>query len=201
MKRIGIFGGTFDPPHAGHLGVARAALRSGAVDEVWMMVSPQNPFKTGRDISPEADRIEMVRLLLDTLPMEERDRIRVSGFETRLPKPTYTITTLRALKAAYPECAFILITGGDNLSAFGRWREPEEILRDYGLIVYPRPGDSAWDSTHIPAGCVILEDVPLFDVSSTEIRRTASECPGKLAEVVPGKVAEYIINKGLYGKR
>lgn len=201
MKRVGVFGGTFDPPHAGHLAVARAVLDSGAADEVWMMVSPRNPFKADRVISPEADRLNMTRLAVDSLPEPYRSRITVSDFETRLPIPTYTVTTLRALSAAYPDIAFRLIVGGDNLSAFSRWKNPEEIISDYGLIVYPRPGDSEWEKTYIPSGCVIIKDVPLYPVSSTELRRVAEEEPAKLPDLLPGAVGQYIIQNGLYGKR
>lgn len=200
-KRIGIFGGTFDPPHYGHLGVARAALASGEVDEVWMMVSPLNPFKVDNLISSEADRLEMTRRALESLPPEERMRISVSDFETMLPQPTYTVTTLRALSSAWPDCLFRLIVGGDNLSAFKKWKNPEEILSNYGLIVYPRPGDSEWDPTLVPTGCIILNDVPLYQYSSTEIRAMALRDPDKLYKMVPESVAQYIFKHHLYVKR
>lgn len=198
MRHIGIFGGTFDPPHEGHLGVARAALRSGLVDEVRMMVSPENPFKAGRRMTPARERLRMVELAIDSLPEDERSLIHASGFELSLPTPTYTIDTLHALGTAYPDCHFHLIIGGDNLTAFRRWRGPDEIMRDYGLIIYPRPGDSEWDPTLLPSGCVILEDVPLFPYSSTEVRRVAREEPERLHEMLPGRVAEYVLSHGLY---
>lgn len=201
MKRIGIFGGTFDPPHAGHLGVARAALHSGEVDKVWMMVSPENPFKTGRAITPAEERLRMVQLAIDSLPPADREGIHASGFELGLPKPTYTVSTLRALGDAYPDCHFMLIVGGDNLSAFSRWREPDEIIRDYGLIIYPRPGDSDWDPSRLPSGCVVLKDMPLFPYSSTEVRRAASADPDKIREMLPAEVAHYVITNRLYDHR
>lgn len=196
MCKIGIFGGTFDPPHAGHLAVACAALRQGEADEVWLMVSPQNPLKQGRRMSAEADRLAMARLAVDSLPDDLRSRIKVSDYETHLPRPSYTVATLRSLRKDYPGCRFRLIVGGDNLESFGRWREPEEILRDYGLIVYPRPGEEATSASNLPAGCVILRDVPLKGESSTSIRR-AIAC-GEEPQGLPPGVADYIKQKGLY---
>lgn len=200
MKEIGIFGGTFDPPHRGHIAIAEAALRQCGLDEVWLMVSPENPFKSGRRITPEADRLRMAALAVKELPEDLRDRIRVSDFETRLPRPTYTVATLRALREAYPDCRFRLIIGGDNMSAFSKWREPEEIIRDYGLIVYPRPGDETWDPTQMPPECVILKDVPLMPVSSTEIREClrSGSAGGCDRTVAPG-VARYINEHHIYG--
>ncbi|MDE6009893.1 MAG: nicotinate (nicotinamide) nucleotide adenylyltransferase [Muribaculaceae bacterium] len=202
MKRIGIFGGTFDPPHLGHLAVAQAALQSGEVDEVWLMVSPENPFKSGRRISPEADRLAMARIAVESLPEDVRSGLHVSDFETRLPTPTYTITTLHALREAYPGCSFRIIIGGDNLTAFSRWRAHEEILRDYGVIVYPRPGDDPRDTGEIPPECVVLSDVPLFPYSSTEVRSLLSDTDGqgRGSGMVPEGVVRYIIKHRLYGK-
>lgn len=200
MRRIGIFGGTFDPPHPGHLGIASTVVTSGEVDEVWMMVSPRNPFKKDKEISGEKERLEMVRIAVAELPANIRNKIKVSDFETRLPQPTYTIITLRKLKELYPYCAFRLIIGGDNLSAFSKWREPEEILRDFGLIVYPRPGDSDWNTSELPQECVIIENVPLFPYSSTEIRRIAREEPSSLSNIVSEELADYILKHRLYEK-
>lgn len=200
MKRVAIFGGTFDPPHEGHLGVARRVAESGIVDEVWMMVSPENPFKAGKRLSSEEDRIRMTQLAVESLPAEIRRKVRVSDFEARLPLPTYTVTTLRALKEAYPDCSFRLVVGGDNLTAFGRWRNPYEIINDYGLIVYPRPGDECNDKSGLPPGCVIIEDVPLFPCSSTEVRRLIANGDWDAVEgIVPKKVADYIKEREIYG--
>ncbi len=195
-RTIGIFGGTFDPPHAAHLAVACAALRQGGVDEVWMMVSPCNPFKSGRRMSPESDRLAMTRLAVESLPDECRRRIKVSDFEMRLPRPSYTIATLRALSAAFPGCSFRLIIGGDNLAAFGRWKNPDEIISHYGLIVYPRPGEEASASDKMPPGCVILKGVPMKADSSTAIRHDLAN--GIIPDGLPDRVARYINDKGLY---
>lgn len=196
LRRIGIFGGTFDPPHCGHLAVASAALTHGGVDEVWLMVSPCNPFKHGRRISPVADRLAMTRLAVGSLPQALREHMHVSDFETRMPTPSYTIDTLRALAAEYPGCSFRLIVGGDNLTAFRRWKSPDEIIRDFGLIVYPRPGDEADGCDKMPPGCVILRGVALKGENSTAIRRALAR--GAVPCGVPAQVARYINDKGLY---
>lgn len=196
VRTIGIFGGTFDPPHEGHMAVACAALRQGVADEVWLMVSPQNPLKQGRCISPEADRLAMTRIAVESLPSEMQSRIRVSDYESRLPRPSYTVATLRALKRDYPDCRFRLIVGGDNLESFHRWRSPEEILRDYGLVVYPRPGEDASSASNLPAGCVILRDVALKGESSTAIRQALAQ--GRRPEGLPAGVADYIKENALY---
>lgn len=195
---IGIFGGTFDPPHCGHLAVASAALQQGGVDEVWLMVSPCNPFKSGRRISPESDRLAMTRLAIDSIPQPQRRYMRVSDFETHMPRPSYTIATLRALAEAYPDCTFRLIVGGDNLSAFDRWKSPDEIIRDFGLIIYPRPGDEEAECDKIPPGCVILQGVVLKGENSTAIRRALAR--GGEPEGVPPQVVRYINDKGLYNE-
>lgn len=198
---IGIFGGTFDPLHVGHLAVAEAALRQCGLGEVWLMVSPENPFKSGRRITPEGERIEMCRAALESLPAELRGRIHVSDFETRLPRPSYTIDTLHALDEAYPGCRFRIIIGGDNLDAFDRWRSPEEILTRYGVIVYPRPGQTTADMSKIPSGCVILKDVRLMDVSSTELRGLLRDGDtAGLAGRIPEAEIKYIKEHHIYDR-
>ena len=196
---IGIFGGTFDPPHAGHLAVARAALREGGVDEVWLMVSPENPFKSGRHITPERERLEMTRRLLAALGPAERQRIRVSDFEMHLPRPTFTAVTLSELRHAYPGCEFRLIIGRDNLSAFSRWRDPEDILRHHRLIVYPRPGDAEWQESKIPPQSVILRDMPLLDISSTRLRELARS-GADVSHLTSPEVATYIKQHKIYDR-
>lgn len=201
MKRIGVFGGTFDPPHAGHMAVAEAALRQCGLDEVWLMVSPENPFKSGRRMTPEAARLDMARLAVASLPAESRARIKVSDFEVGLPRPTYTINTLHGLDRQYPGCRFSIIIGGDNLSSFGKWRDSEEIASRYGIIAYPRPGEELPAETQMPPGCVILKDVLPMDVSSTRIREVlkSAGCPDADIAVAPD-VVRYIKENHIYDR-
>lgn len=171
MEKIGIFGGTFDPIHNGHLEVARQALLQCGLQQVWFMVSPQNPLKKDKEISPFGLRLlmasEAVKDYVRKYP-ELNGRLLVSDFEDSLPKPSYTIDTLRALDGHMGPRVPVLIAGGDNLRLLDRWREPDAILRDYGLIVYPRDEMPPAD---VPEGVTVLKDIPLMDISSTEIRR------------------------------
>lgn len=163
MKKVGIFGGSFDPIHVGHVALARYALEHAALDEVWLMVSPRNPLKPAGTVASDADRLAMARLAVEDIP-----GVKVSDFEFSLPVPSYTWLTLTSLRDAYPDNSFRLIVGGDNWAHFDRWRNPDKILGGFGVIVYPRPGESAGAAR---PGVEILEDAPQMDISSTEIRR------------------------------
>ena len=207
MKTVGIFGGTFDPMHRGHLSVAMNAIASGSVDEVWMMISPENPFKHGFLITPAPLRVEMARLLVGS--MKAGASVKVSDFELSLPTPTYAITTLRALRRANPDCRFRQIVGADNVADFDKWRESDAILRDFGLIVYPRPGYNVRPGDgRCPPGSVILSEVPEVDAGATEIRSLFADMaadPGhagadikRLAEVLSESQIDFILANRLY---
>ncbi|MCM1291162.1 MAG: nicotinate (nicotinamide) nucleotide adenylyltransferase [Prevotella sp.] len=171
MKRIAIYGGTFDPIHNGHLMLANYVAQSGLVDEVRLMVSPLNPFKTGVQISTDRIRLEMARTACRNL-----DNVSVSDFEMTLPQPNYTAHTLEALSEHYPEDEFSLLIGADNLLVFDKWCEPEKILQNHRLIVYPRPGYNT--DADIPTsilensrhGIILLNDAPVAEISSSFIR-------------------------------
>ena len=131
--RIGIFGGTFNPVHLGHTALASYICNLGLVDEVWLMVSPQNPFKQDHQLLDEA-----VRLRLATLAVQDFPRLRASDFEFHLPRPSYTYVTLQELTRTCPDDTFSLIIGADNWEKFPGWRNADDILARYPLIVYPR---------------------------------------------------------------
>ncbi|MDE6631620.1 MAG: nicotinate (nicotinamide) nucleotide adenylyltransferase, partial [Muribaculaceae bacterium] len=131
---IGIFGGSFDPIHEGHVNLAKYVLDHTDLDEVWLMVSPLNPLKPQGYVATNEQRLEMARLAVEGIP-----GIRVSDFEFHLPIPSYTYKTLTELKKSYPDHDFRLIIGGDNWADFYRWRNPKEIVSDFGVIIYPRP--------------------------------------------------------------
>ncbi|MCD8265743.1 MAG: nicotinate (nicotinamide) nucleotide adenylyltransferase, partial [Prevotellaceae bacterium] len=134
--RCGIYGGSFNPIHNGHLGLARSLLREGLVDEVWLMVSPLNPFKQGSmELLPD-----QVRLRLATLAVEGEPRIKVSDLETRLPQPSYMAVTLQRLRESFPRHEFTLVIGSDNWPRFPDWHKSEEILSHHHIIICPRPG-------------------------------------------------------------
>ncbi|MBO4906513.1 MAG: nicotinate-nucleotide adenylyltransferase [Bacteroidaceae bacterium] len=193
--RIGIYGGSFNPIHKGHTGLARWIVEQGLVDGVWMLVSPQNPLKTGRQLMDDELRLRLAKLAVEE---EERlaygcsrGRIRVSDFEFQLPRPSFTVDTLAALKRTYPEHEFVLIIGADNWLAFPKWHKGDEILASCNLIIYPRPGYNV-DKKSLPSG-VRLVQPPLFDISSTEIRKQIATNPSYSGEGLAASVWREIL--------
>lgn len=166
MRRIGVFGGSFNPIHLGHLAVAQAVIHQNLVDEVWLMVSPQNPLKqAATDLAPEQDRLALARLAV-----KDCSNVFVSDFEMLLPRPSYTWRTMEALQEKYLEQRFSLIIGADNWLNFNRWAQHEALLAAYPLLVYPREGYPISADTLPPS--VHLIDAPLFPFSSTTIRES-----------------------------
>lgn len=164
MKHIGLFFGSFNPIHVGHLIVANSMLELTDIDQVWFVVSPQNPFKERKTLLDNHHRLQMVRVAID-----DNYRMRACDVEMHLPIPSYTVVTLAHLAEKYPDKRFSIIMGGDNLENFRRWRNYEYILENYSLYVYPRPGSVLDDL----AGHrnVHLVDVPMMDISSSYIRQ------------------------------
>lgn len=167
-KKIGIFGGTFNPVHNGHLALANYLCEYCGLDELWFMVTPCNPFKKNDILLPDYARLEMVRAAVSGY-----NKFRASDFEFNLPKPSYTVDTLAALRTAYPDCEFALIIGADNYVAFDKWRNPDEIMRHHSIIVYGRPGYEI-DKSLLPPN-VTAPDTPLIEISSTFIRQSVSK--------------------------
>lgn len=188
MIRTGIYGGSFNPIHTGHTTLGKALVDSGMVDELWFLVSPQNPLKKDSELLDDQHRLELARIAV-----EESDVLRVSDFEFTLPRPSYMINTLEKLESAYPHRAFTLVIGADNWERFPRWYKSEEILAKYPIIVYPRPG---FLLENVPE-TVQIADTPLLDISSTEIRERISQ--GKFdGEGLHPAVWKEIQEKGYY---
>lgn len=163
--RCGIYGGSFNPIHNGHLELSRSLLRQGLVDEVWLMVSPLNPFKQGsRELLPD-----QVRLRLASLAVEGEPRIKVSDFETHLPQPSYMAVTLQRLRESFPQHEFTLVIGADNWPRFPDWHKAEEILALHHIIICPRPGFEV-RARELPPN-VSLAPTPLLPISSSGIRQ------------------------------
>ena len=167
-KKIGIFGGSYNPIHIGHLALANYLCEFGDLDEIWFMVSPQNPLKQNNELWDDELRMELVRLAV-----QGYSKLYASDFEFHLPRPSYTIDTLDALKKAYPNDEFTLIIGADNWQLFSRWKQPEEIITRHPLIIYPRPGYNIDEST-LPVS-VRLVNTPLLEISSTFIRKSLKQ--------------------------
>lgn len=169
--KIGIYGGSFNPVHFGHVGLARWVIENTDLDELWLIISPNNPLKPAGLLAPEEERLAAVREAVKDIP-----HVKASDFEFSLPRPSYTANTLRELQKAYPEHEFTLVIGEDNLAIFDQWREHEYIASNFRVFVYPRRGSSKIEDLRFKIedflSLIFLKDAPLFDISSTAIRRS-----------------------------
>ena len=196
--KVGIFGGSFNPIHLGHTALAAYICEQGLVDEVWLMVSPQNPLKQNRELLDEKERLHMARLAVAPYPM-----LKACDFEFTLPRPSYTYHTLQALRKAYPDHEFSLIIGEDNWQCFDRWYRGEDIARETPIIVYPRSSESSAPSE--PDGefsifnfqLSILKTPPLLPYSSTEVRHHIA-AGQETSHMLHPDVAQYIREKHFY---
>lgn len=163
--KIGIFSGSFNPIHLGHTRLAAFIRQQAGLDEVWLMVSPNNPLKVASGLMDEKMRYHLAELAT-----AELEGIRPSDFEFHLPKPSYTIHTLEQLTAAYPQHQFSLIIGSDNMAIFHKWKDWQRILALYPIIVYPREGDDLAALKQLYPMMHVIEGAPLLNISATEIR-------------------------------
>lgn len=201
MKQVMLYFGSFNPVHNGHIAVAEYVLSQGLADELWFVVSPQNPLKEAGTLISERDRLEMVKLAISGSPYAER--MRPCDTEFSLPRPSYTVDTLAALEKQYPDFRFSVLVGGDVPERFTQWKEWEKLLRDHRFYVYPRRGYGFGRMPDELRGKFTpLEGAPLFDVSSTEVRRAVAEGEGAEAKVLlPPAVYKYIKEKELWNKK
>lgn len=168
--KIGIYGGSFNPMHYGHTGLSKWVIDNTDLDELWLMVSPNNPLKDSKILGGEEERLKGAKEAIAALNDE---RIKVSDFEFSLPRPSYTAETLRQLRKQYPEHEFVLVIGEDNWAIFDQWKDYEEILQLHQVYIYPRHPLTAQRScsdSGRAVKAVYLKDAPYFDISSTEIR-------------------------------
>ena len=188
---IGIFGGSYNPIHVGQAMLASYLSQYTTIDEVWLMVSPQNPLKEPMDVAMDKHRLNMSRIVTARTTC-----LKVSEFEFSLPRPSYTIDTLRALREHYPRHSFKLIIGADNWAQFSRWRDSDSIISEFGVIVYPRRG-YVLDTATKPDNVEFALDAPMVEVSSTFIREGLKQ--GKEMEYfLDHDVLEYIYDHNLY---
>jgi nicotinate-nucleotide adenylyltransferase len=189
-KNIGLFFGSFNPVHIGHLIIASHMVEFAGLDQVWLVVSPHNPLKPRQTLARDQDRLHLVRLAI-----EDDSRLRASNIEFGLPKPSYTVDTLAYMRERWPGHRFHLIMGGDNLSSLDKWKNYEILLRDYAILVYRRPGQgaSSWDDH--PS--VRFAEAPLLDISATFIRQGLRE--GKcMRYLLPDPVFRYLEDNRMY---
>jgi len=180
--KIGLYFGSFNPIHLGHLIVAESMLELSDIDKIWFVVSPQNPFKTDKDLLHHFDRYDMVQSAIEGNP-----RFAVTDIEFNLPKPSYTITTLDALAEKFPDKEFCLVLGGDNLSHLHKWQEADRLLKEYKIYVYPRPKAKEGPlDNHLN---VIQVDAPMLDISATFVRN----------QLKLGKSVRYLLPENVEG--
>lgn len=187
---IGLFFGSFNPVHIGHLVIANYMASYTALSEVWLVVSPHNPLKQKSGLADMYDRLEMVRLATEQAP-----QLKVSDIEFKLPQPSYTIDTLTYLKERHPEKEFVLIMGADNLSSFKKWKNYEVLLNNHKLFVYPRPNIDTSEWENHPS--VVFTDTPQMEISSTFIRKAIKK-EKSIQFLVPDTVIDFMDKKSLY---
>ena len=190
MKKIGIYSGSFNPIHHGHVMLANYLVEFSDLDELWFVVTPQNPLKKKEDLLDDDERLKMVELAIDDDP-----RFVVSDIEMHLPTPSYTINTLTALSEKHPDCKFVFICGMDSLQNFKNWREYQKILDNYELLVFPREGYDGGDLINYPS--VTVQKTPILEISSTFIRQCVKE--GRdVRHFMPEKAFQYMKEQLFY---
>ncbi len=190
-KQVGIFSGSFNPIHVGHLILANYIKEFTYVDEVWFMVTPHNPLKNADDLLDDKIRLEMTQMAVN-----KYDDIKVSDFEFNMPKPSYTINTLDKLSSVYPESDFTLIIGGDNWNDFHLWKDYKLLLNRYKVIIYPRIGEKIIIDDNYRENVSVVE-APIVEVSSTFVRDSIRS--GKnVRAFVPDGVYDFLVKNNYY---
>ena len=192
--KIGLYFGTFNPIHVGHMIIANHIAEFSDVDKVWMVVTPHNPLKQKSTLLDDRHRLQMVFLATEDYP-----KIQPSDIEFKLPQPNYTIHTLVHLKEKYPQHEFALIMGEDNLNSFRKWKNYEAILSDYDLYVYPRIYSGAIDPQFENHPKIHKIEAPVIEISSTHIRESIKNKKNYMP-LLPQKVWEYIDHNNFYKK-
>lgn len=179
--KVGLFFGSFNPVHTGHMIIANYMATQTDLDQVWMVVSPQNPLKKKSSLARDHDRLHLVRLATEENPL-----LKASDIEFKLPQPSYTIDTLTYLQEKYPDRRFALIMGGDNLGTLHKWKNYELILQDHEIYVYKRPHYDLGDLQTHPA--IKLFDAPLMEISASYVRKCIRE----------GKSVQYLLTEPVF---
>lgn len=192
MKQIGLYFGTFNPIHIGHLAIANHMAEYSDLDEIWMVVTPHNPFKKKNSLLDNNHRLEMVYRATESYP-----KLRPSDIEFKLPQPNYTVHTLAHLQEKYPNDIFHLIMGEDNLKSFHKWKNYEVILENHHLYVYPRISEGATEHQFKDHPKIHIINAPIMEISSTFIRKAIPETKN-IRPLLPKEVWEYIDEMNFY---
>ena len=188
----GLYFGSFNPIHIGHLAIANFMVEFSDLEQLWFVVSPQNPLKEKKSLLQDYHRLEMVRLAI-----EDDDRFKASDIEFKLPTPSYTIDTLTYLEEKHPGREFQLVMGGDGLRTFHKWKHADLIVQKYHRLIYPRPGTDQEAALQIPNATLV--DAPRMGISSSFIRQAIKE--GKdVRHLVPAKAYTYMREMHFYEK-
>lgn len=189
-RHIGLFFGSFNPVHVGHLALANYIAENSDIDEVWFVVSPQNPFKNTSELVDAKHRVNMLEESIGSYP-----KFKVCDIELKLSKPSYTYKTLNELTFLYQDFHFSIIMGSDNLINLNRWKNIDEIMRLCTIKIYPRPEYPI--AEELLTDTISIIDAPVFNISSTLIRKGLSE-DKDYSYLIPKKAHDYIKNHGLY---
>ncbi|TFH22504.1 MAG: nicotinate-nucleotide adenylyltransferase [Bacteroidia bacterium] len=190
--KTGLYFGSFNPIHIGHLAIANFMIEFTELEQLWFVVSPQNPLKQKRSLLKDYHRLEMVRLAV-----EDDDRFRASDIEFKLPTPSYTIDTLAYLEEKNPGREFCLVMGADSLGSFHKWKHADLIVKNYHRLIYPRPDVSMDESSDLPNATMV--NAPLMEISSSFIRKAIRD--GKdVRHLVPAKAYQYMREMHFYEK-
>lgn len=189
---IGLFFGSFNPVHIGHLAIANYMLEFTDLDKIWFVISPQNPLKEKNSLLPDYHRFEMVNLAIG-----DNSKMKASNIESKLPKPSFTVTTLTYLKEKYPDQHFVLIMGSDNLLTFHKWRNFEAIIQDHELYVYPRLKCDGVPQFNLEK--VKYIKAPIMEISSSFIRQAIKE-KKNIRYFLHEKVYDFIMDMHFYTK-
>ncbi len=189
---VGLFFGSFNPIHVGHLAIANYMLVYTEMQQLWFVISPHNPFKKQQTLLSESNRLHLVNLAI-----EGHMQYKASDIEFKMPRPSYTIDTLVRLSEKYPQNNFSLIMGSDNLDSFRKWKNSEAIVANYHRYIYPRPGTPQRLLENIPNATLV--NAPLMDVSSSFVRQAIGE--GRdVPFFLPAAVYQYIKDMHFYEK-
>ncbi|MDE6782904.1 MAG: nicotinate-nucleotide adenylyltransferase [Paramuribaculum sp.] len=190
-SRIGILGGSFNPVHLGHIQLADYLVQTTQLTAVWLMLSPRNPLKQyPADMPSDEQRMDMLRIAAEATP-----RLEATDIELSMPRPSYTIDSLRRLRSLHPDVDFSLVIGSDNWLVFDQWRDYRSIIDEFSPVIYPRPGYPV-DTDSLPEG-VTLVSAPMLDISSTQLRE-AIAAGLDMNLFLPAGVMDYILTNNLY---